>query len=184
MSSRGRKRFVAVETTSLPVDTNLLAEVIGDDPVESPFGTSRDDIGSKRRNARSVHAGISPAPSGGSAALKHVSDDEPISLREASKLLRGLVGERALRAAAESGELVAERLGGRKRWVTTQRHIREWRERCRVSAQDQNSTKRNPLLPVRRSSTSATDRGERLQASAMTALRKLARRPARRSKAI
>ena len=57
--------------------------------------------------------------------------DAPLSLKEAAEtLLRGLVTASTLRAAADRGELIVERLG--RRIVVTPKAIAEWRESCRV----------------------------------------------------
>ena len=65
-----------------------------------------------------------------------LSPDSPISLNEAAAIcLRGLVTAATLRAAAERGDLVIERLG--RRIVTTPGDIDAWRQKCRnQKAQD------------------------------------------------
>lgn len=65
-----------------------------------------------------------------------LSPDSPISLNEAAAIcLRGLVTAATLRAAAERGDLVIERLG--RRIVTTPADIDAWRKKCRnQKAQD------------------------------------------------
>ncbi len=72
-------------------------------------------------------------------ASEQLSNDAPITLTEAAEtLLRGLVTASTLRAAAERGELTTERLG--RRLVTTPASVRDWRRRCRVSAEGRTST--------------------------------------------
>lgn len=57
-------------------------------------------------------------------------DTDPITLSEASDLLRGIVTVAALRAEVKRGNLAVERIG--KNLFTTPAAIREMRERCRV----------------------------------------------------
>jgi hypothetical protein len=57
-------------------------------------------------------------------------DTDPITLSEASDLLRGIVSVSALRAEVKRGNLAVERIG--KNLFTTPAAIREMREKCRV----------------------------------------------------
>ena len=57
-------------------------------------------------------------------------DTDPITLSEASDLLRGIVTVAALRAEVKRGNLVVERIG--KNLFTTPQAIREMRDKCRV----------------------------------------------------
>ena len=63
--------------------------------------------------------------------MQDFNDNEPISLHEAAQIvLRGLVKVSTLRAAADRGDLVIEKLG--RRVVTTPANVSEWRLKCRV----------------------------------------------------
>jgi hypothetical protein len=64
-------------------------------------------------------------------ALAALSDTDPITLAEASKvLLRGVVSLSALRSEIRRGNLAVEKIG--KNLFTTPAAIREMRERCAV----------------------------------------------------
>ena len=65
-----------------------------------------------------------------SRALADLIDTDPITLGEASDLLRGIVTVAALRAEVKRGNLAVERIG--KNLFTTPAAIREMREKCRV----------------------------------------------------
>ena len=106
--------------------------------------------------------------------LAALGDDDPVTLKEASELLRGLVGIKALKAAARDGSLEAQQLGGRKVWTTTRRFLREWRERCRVAAQSKSSSARSARAMS--STTSKTANAESPQESLLAHLRSLSRR--------
>jgi hypothetical protein len=63
--------------------------------------------------------------------LSAIAEDDPITLAEASEVvLKGAVGEQALRNAARNGNLQVERLG--KNLFTTAAYIKAWRNQCRV----------------------------------------------------
>ena len=62
--------------------------------------------------------------------LADLIDTDPITLSEASDLLRGIVSVSALRAEVKRGNLAVERIG--KNLFTTPAAIREMREKCRV----------------------------------------------------
>lgn len=91
-------------------------------------------------------------------------DTDPITLREASALLRGKVTESALRAEIKRGNLAVERIG--KNLFTTPAAIREMREKCRVMPNPRDSTSEK-TAPAAGSGSSAT--GERT--SELTALK-------------
>ena len=146
MRLRGRKRFVGVTEVIVPVDAKLLGGATGDDPVQLPFGTSRDGIGPKRRKGVEGHDDAPLPKSDRSSALDQIADDEPITLRQASILLGGAVSEKGLRAAARRGDLVVEKLG--RGWKTSLRAIREWREKCRLSAKEPDSIRNSPRTGI------------------------------------
>ena len=60
-----------------------------------------------------------------------LTDTDPITLTEASELLRGVVTVSALRAEVKRGNLAVERIG--KNLFTTPAAIRDMREKCRVN---------------------------------------------------
>jgi hypothetical protein len=71
--------------------------------------------------------------------LAAIAEDDPITLAEASAVvLKGAVGEQALRNAARNGSLQVERLG--KNLFTTAAYIKAWRNRCRVQSSRPDST--------------------------------------------
>lgn len=74
--------------------------------------------------------------------------DSPLSLREAANtLLRGLVKESTLRAAAARGELITETLG--RRIVTTPAYVDAWRKSCRAQAEARISTSKAGATAIR-----------------------------------
>ena len=99
--------------------------------------------------------------------------DAPLSLREAAEtLLRGLVTASTLRAAADRGELVVERLG--RRIIVTPKAIAEWRESCRVSVKAQGYISSQPAdKAMRRAGLSETEQESSAQDAALALARML-----------
>jgi hypothetical protein len=65
-------------------------------------------------------------------------DTDPITIGEASRLLRGIVSESALRSEIRKGNLIAYRIG--KNLFTTPAALKEMREKCRVPPNRPDST--------------------------------------------
>lgn len=106
-----------------------------------------------------------------------MTDDTPLTLAEASSLLRGLVSAATLRRAADRGELTAYRLG--RRIVTTPAAVREYCERCRLDQSRPGSgSGQRPGIDQPRGS-SSTEVASTARAAALTIFRE----PAPRSNA-
>ncbi len=102
--------------------------------------------------------------------------DDPLTLKEAAEvLLRGIVKESTLRAAAKRGDLVVERLG--RATVTTPAAIQAWRNSCRDPAKahdsgcGQRAGKKIESAPQRGSS--KTDNFQSAQAAARLTVKAL-----------
>lgn len=70
--------------------------------------------------------------------LADLLDADPITLQEASDLLRGVVGVKALRAERDRGNLVTYKIG--KNLFTTWGDIKEMMKRCRENPAHRGST--------------------------------------------
>ena len=84
-------------------------------------------------------------------------DTDPITIGEASRLLRGVVSESALRSEIRKGNLTAYRIG--KNMFTTPAALNEMREKCRVqpNPQDSTSEKTETQKPGSSATATATD---------------------------
>jgi hypothetical protein len=90
-------------------------------------------------------------------------DTDPITIGEASRLLRGIVSESALRSEIRKGNLIAYRIG--KNLFTTPQAIREMRDKCRVQPNRPDSTSEKTTEPGSSATATATDELAALKAS-------------------
>jgi hypothetical protein len=70
--------------------------------------------------------------------LADLTDTDPITIGEASRLMRGVVSESALRSEIKKGNLMAYRIG--KNLFTTPAALNEMRDKCRVMPNRPDST--------------------------------------------
>ena len=77
--------------------------------------------------------------------LADLTDTDPITIGEASRLMRGVVSESALRSEIKKGTLIAFRIG--KNLFTTPQAIREMRDKCRVMPNRPDSTSEKTIEP-------------------------------------
>jgi hypothetical protein len=82
-------------------------------------------------------------------------DTDPITIGEASRLLRGIVSESALRSEIRKGNLIAYRIG--KNLFTTPQAIREMRDKCRVTPNRPDSTSEKTTEPGSSATATGTD---------------------------
>ena len=82
-------------------------------------------------------------------------DTDPITIGEASRLLRGIVSESALRSEIRKGNLIAYRIG--KNLFTTPQAIREMRDKCRVMPNRPDSTSEKTIEPGSSATATKTD---------------------------
>jgi hypothetical protein len=90
-------------------------------------------------------------------------DTDPITIGEASRLLRGIVSESALRSEIRKGNLIAYRIG--KNLFTTPAAIREMRDKCRVQQNRPDSTSEKTIEPGSSATATATDELAALKAT-------------------
>jgi hypothetical protein len=90
-------------------------------------------------------------------------DTDPITIGEASRLLRGIVSESALRSEIRKGNLIAYRIG--KNLFTTPAAIREMRDKCRVQPNRPDSTSEKTTEPGSSATATATDELAALKAT-------------------
>ena len=97
-----------------------------------------------------------------------------LTLKEASEtVLRGIVAPRALKAAADKGELVVYRLSERK-ILTTHHDIEEWLQSCRTNQKARDSiSSQHQGHPEKLDGSSATERRRLAQDSALETARLL-----------
>ena len=90
-------------------------------------------------------------------------DTDPITIGEASRLLRGIVSESALRSEIRKGNLIAYRIG--KNLFTTPAALNEMREKCRVQQNRPDSTSEKTTEPGSSATATATDELAALKAT-------------------
>jgi hypothetical protein len=90
-------------------------------------------------------------------------DTDPITIGEASRLLRGIVSESALRSEIRKGNLIAYRIG--KNLFTTPAAIREMRDKCRVMPNRPDSTSEKTIEHGSSATATATDELAALKAT-------------------
>jgi hypothetical protein len=90
-------------------------------------------------------------------------DTDPITIGEASRLLRGIVSESALRSEIRKGNLIAYRIG--KNLFTTPAALNEMREKCRVQQNRPDSTSEKTIEPGSSATATATDELAALKAT-------------------
>lgn len=95
-------------------------------------------------------------------------DTDPITIGEASRLLRGIVSESALRSEIRKGNLIAYRIG--KNLFTTPAALNEMREKCRVQQNRPDSTSEKTTEPGSSATAIVTDARAAMRATA-TALK-------------
>jgi hypothetical protein len=90
-------------------------------------------------------------------------DTDPITIGEASRLLRGIVSESALRSEIRKGNLIAYRIG--KNLFTTPAALNEMRDKCRVMPNRPDSTSVEMTEPGSSATATVTDELAALKAS-------------------
>jgi hypothetical protein len=90
-------------------------------------------------------------------------DTDPITIGEASRLLRGIVSESALRSEIRKGNLIAYRIG--KNMFTTPAALNEMREKCRVQQNRPDSISEKTIEPGSSATATATDELAALKAT-------------------
>jgi hypothetical protein len=97
------------------------------------------------------------------SARADLIDTDPITIGEASRLLRGIVSESALRSEIRKGNLIAYRIG--KNLFTTPAALNEMREKCRVQQNRPDSTSEKTIEPGSSATATATDELAALKAT-------------------
>jgi hypothetical protein len=97
------------------------------------------------------------------SARADLIDTDPITIGEASRLLRGIVSESALRSEIRKGNLIAYRIG--KNLFTTPAALNEMREKCRVQQNRPDSTSEKTTEPGSSATATATDELAALKAT-------------------
>jgi hypothetical protein len=97
------------------------------------------------------------------SARADLIDTDPITIGEASRLLRGIVSESALRSEIRKGNLIAYRIG--KNIFTTPAALNEMREKCRVQQNRPDSTSEKTTEPGSSATATATDELAALKAT-------------------